>query len=281
MEDRNTDIRMLEINVKETIRKLEIFQTDGRNGKIKNYNANYGEYVITVLEYLNSVVNILNSCSETTIARINSVIRKANKIMDKFYDPNKENTKKKVTNHQSDNQEKYFLINIKDRIEPVKHEGVDEDDWCYSYWKNERVRDCTVEIEEYKEEGFFFTREVLSFRKTFGIYAVDKGNGLHELMTGKPLKKWSESDYWPDSYIYYDTIEPISKEMVANNLEEVLNNKDRMNIYEGKVLNKVYSYKSQYREKLRKKEEEAKAFQEQKQKTLRNVQKLDSFRNNK
>ena len=49
MEDRNTDIRMLEINVKETIRKLEIFQTDGRNGKIKNYNANYGEYVITEL----------------------------------------------------------------------------------------------------------------------------------------------------------------------------------------------------------------------------------------
>jgi len=58
------------------------------------------------------------------------------------------------------------------------------------------------------------------------VYAKKGENGIREIMTGKPLKKWpdkSKVTSMPEDYIYYETIEEVPESTVANDLAPFLN----------------------------------------------------------
>ncbi len=91
------------------------------------------------------------------------------------------------------------------------------DDFEHTYTVKREVIDDTIDFTDNTKDKY------ISF--SF-VYAKKGENGIREIMTGKPLKKWpdkSKVTSMPEDYIYYETIEEVPESIVANNLAPFLN----------------------------------------------------------
>lgn len=245
--------------------KLEASRKDIESGKI--YDTNLEAFIKKCFIYVYDVERKINILSDDTIKKVISDIDNAINLVEKY--------KKNNVN----NIEKYYHVTISKYV--VKEVLCDDIDLGY----DEREKLCSdnnILIEDYITNRFLFiTSEQLVDRHCFMIVAVDDGKGLHELITGKTLKKWEEFKNYNEDYLYYESLEPVSKEEVAENLADLINSKERIGKYKEELNKKIIKYKDKHVKKIEKEQEGTYKKEEAKRKQLKNMQSLDSFRKNK
>lgn len=244
--------------------KLEASRKDIELGKIHDTDVEAIIKKCFLIVY--DVERKINNLSDDTIQKVISDIDSAINVV--------ENYKKNNVNKT----EEYYQVTISKYL---KDELYTDDSGLLSY-REKLCSDNKIYIEDYITNRFLFiTSEQFVGGYQFMIVAVDDGKGLHELITGKTLKKWEEFKNYNEDYLYYESLEPVSKEEVAENLADLINSERRIGKYKEELDKKIIKYKDKNVKKIEKEQEETYKKEEAKRKQLKNMQLLDSYRKNK
>ncbi len=215
-----------------------------------------------VNKYLNNI-KFMNKILDNTkkIYEIKESVSKARNSIDKS-----------IENAKNAKETKYYIVNVKDtkKIETI-YENSDYEDESYSYKKEVRVVDNSLDFYDYKSEPFLYSVR---------IFAIKDENSLREIVTGKKIYKWpdiSKATSLPSQdYIYCDSLDPVDEIHVSSELGIIINNKNQNVIqeYKNRLAKKQNEYISRYQYYV----DRNKFDSETKKRSLTNLEKLRNYK---